>query len=266
MAGLEALFTCSRDSISCPHDAMVCFVHWAITKSGFQCVGYGDEPSSTDKKSDLLPPDWSSNKELYCLRYQARGGDQQLLLKAVTIDSALIFNLMNLSTHQLSDLTVDVNQHVNADQLHIFDNVYKDVSSLSTEVETQLLLIHSTPTGQRWECRSQREGRGRQKRNRADSYPPTNPSRHPHPSAPFAAGGADLDPLGSRGESGMIVDPRRSRQPSFGFDPSSGVPDNLPPGAVPPGARFDPFGPFGRHGLGPDPDHLPPPDYDDMQM
>jgi proteasome inhibitor subunit 1 (PI31) len=45
-------------------------------------------------------------------------------------------------------------------------------------------------------------------------------------------------------------------------------------GSVPPGARFDPYGPPdigprggpGR-GLGePDPDHLPPPGYDDMFM
>lgn len=47
----------------------------------------------------------------------------------------------------------------------------------------------------------------------------------------------------------------------------------LPRGAVPPGARFDPFRP---DGLNPDPtpgprrppgtDHLPPPGYDDMFM
>lgn len=49
-----------------------------------------------------------------------------------------------------------------------------------------------------------------------------------------------------RGRSGgMIVDPLRSgfRQP--GIDPSTGLPSRLPPGAVPPGARFDPFGPVG---------------------
>lgn len=54
------------------------------------------------------------------------------------------------------------------------------------------------------------------------------------------------------------------------------LPGQLPRGAVPPGARFDPFGPVPRGGsrtdprsgrfAGPDPDHLPPPGYDDMFM
>lgn len=52
--------------------------------------------------------------------------------------------------------------------------------------------------------------------------------------------------LRSRGGGGMIVDPLRSGYPRSGFDPTSGIPDILPPGAVPPGARFDPFGPVGR--------------------
>ena len=100
---------------------------------------------------------------------------------------------------------------------------------------------------------------------------------------PFAVGGGDLDPLGG-GVGGMLMDPRhaienRRRQP--------GIPSTLPPGAVPPGARFDPFGPVppefippppvrpggysgvppAHHGFGePDPDHLPPPGSDDMFM
>lgn len=52
--------------------------------------------------------------------------------------------------------------------------------------------------------------------------------------------------LRSHGQGGMILDPLRSGFPRSGIDPSSGIPDILPPGAVPPGARFDPFGPIGR--------------------
>ncbi len=52
------------------------------------------QPRSSDKKSELLPADWSSNKELYSLRYQAKDGDTRLLLKAIVVDSTLIFNLM----------------------------------------------------------------------------------------------------------------------------------------------------------------------------
>ncbi|CAI5686648.1 unnamed protein product [Oreochromis niloticus] len=200
-----------------------------------------------------------------------------MLLKAITVDSTLIFNLMNSSTQQVSDLTVNINDHVNTDQLHTFDSVFKDADSLSEKVKTQLLPPQDRPTGQRAERKSRRDEEEEEQRRRGeDSDPLRIPSRNPrqgtHPHwpgpmvPPFAAGGADLDPFGSRGGGGMIVDPLRSGYPRSGFDPSSGIPDILPPGAVPPGARFDPFGPIGRHRPGPDPDHMPPPGYDDMFM
>ncbi|XP_063104649.1 proteasome inhibitor PI31 subunit isoform X2 [Cavia porcellus] len=100
------------------------------------------------------------------------------------------------------------------------------------------------------------------------------PPHHPHnsrqppwsdPLGPFAVGGEDLDPFGFR-RGGMIVDPLRSGFPRALIDPSSGLPNRLPPGAVPPGARFDPFGPIGTSPSGPNPDHLPPPGFDDMYL
>uniref|UniRef100_A0A8C7ZP03 Proteasome inhibitor PI31 subunit n=1 Tax=Oryzias sinensis TaxID=183150 RepID=A0A8C7ZP03_9TELE len=92
MAGLEVLYTCVAGSLTCPQDALVCFVHWEMIKGGYRCIGSGDEPRSGDRKSELLPADWSSNKELYSLRYE--GADAKMLLKAVPVDSAVIFNLM----------------------------------------------------------------------------------------------------------------------------------------------------------------------------
>lgn len=275
MAGLEVLYSCVGGSVSRPQDAVVCFVHWEMIKSGYRCIGSGDEPRSTDKKSELLPADWSSNKELYSLRYKDKDGDTQLLLKAIAVDSMLIFSLMTSGSQQVSDLTVTISDHVDADQLHTFDSVFKDADSLSEKVKTQLLPSQDRPTGQRKSRRDEEEEEERRRR-REDSDPLRIPTRHPRQGLPphwgdptdppFAAGGADLDPFGSRGRGGMIVDPLRSGYPRSGFDPSSGIPDILPPGAVPPGARFDPFGPVGRHRPGPDPDHLPPPGYDDMFM
>ncbi|XP_018650698.1 putative proteasome inhibitor [Schistosoma mansoni] len=93
-------------------------------------------------------------------------------------------------------------------------------------------------------------------------------------------GRSDLDPLASIGGpsrgGGMILDPRRiipgSRTDNDFF---LGGPDVLPPGAVPPGARFDPFGPGigplrphpsgGRRHI-PDPDHAMPPGFDNFYM
>ncbi|KAF0034399.1 hypothetical protein F2P81_012157 [Scophthalmus maximus] len=263
MAGLEVLFAGVSASVSCPQDAVVCFVHWELIKSGFRCVGSGDEPRSSDRRSELLPPDWSSNKELYSLRYKPGDGDTQLLLKAIAVDSILIFNLMNCSTQQVSDLTVNLSDHVDTDHLHTFDSVYKDKDCLSAQVKSQLLPSQDKPTAPRAERRSRREEEQeqeeeRQRRRRGeDSDPLRIPSRRPR---------QGTQPHWNRGGGGMIMDPLRSGYPRSGFDPSSGIPDILPPGAVPPGARFDPFGPIGRHRPGPDPDHMPPPGYDDMFM
>ncbi|KAI2663869.1 Proteasome inhibitor PI31 subunit [Labeo rohita] len=209
MAGLELLFNCVSNSITCSQDALICFVHWEIVKSGYKCLGVGDEPKDGEKKSELLPPSWNESKELYALRYRSNDDKSNLLLKAFTVDTTLIFNLMDSMTEKVTDLTVTVSEYVDEANLQTFER--------------------------------------------------------PDPMAPFAAGGADLDPFGGRA-GGMIVDPLRAGFPRSGFDPSSGIPGVLPPGAVPPGARFDPFGPVGRHRPGPDPDHMPPPGYDDMFM
>lgn len=107
----------------------------------------------------------------------------------------------------------------------------------------------------------------------------------------FPVGSGDLNPIGSGMGGGMLMDPRHQ-----GRQPQPGIPGNLPAGilltlvmteksrltcmkmkgAVPPGARFDPFGPPGttpfrgprpRGGFGdPDYDHLRPPGSHDMFM
>lgn len=281
MAGLEVLYSSVAGGISCPQDALVCYVHWDIIKNGYRCIGSGDEPSGSDKMSELLPPDWGANKELYSLRYKAKDDDTSLLLKAILDNSILTFYLMNANTEQVAGLTVNVNDHVDAQQLQNFESVFKDTDSLSAKVRSQLLLLPDRTAAQSTEKERQREQEEqRQRREGSDPlYSPTSsnprfplhgPGRSsigPNPMFPLLEPGrADLDPFGPHGHGGMIVDPLRSGFPRSGFDPSGGIPGVLPPGAVPPGARFDPFGPVGQGRPGPDPDHMPPPGFDDMFM
>ncbi|ORZ03381.1 PI31 proteasome regulator N-terminal-domain-containing protein [Syncephalastrum racemosum] len=75
---------------------------------------------------------------------------------------------------------------------------------------------------------------------------------------PYSVGRADLEPLGGAGGlrmpgsgGGMYVGPEHpmfgGHHPSSGGDSDIfGGPQGLPRGAVPPGARFDPIGPFGN--------------------
>jgi len=102
-------------------------------------------------------------------------------------------------------------------------------------------------------------------------------------------GGQDLHPFGPSNGGGMLYDPmraERSRGPQTDID-YIGNPQRLPSGSVPPGARFDPFGPpdlkqqqrngspnkLNQHetepitkayyGREPDPNIEPMPDFDD---
>ncbi|KAF6727378.1 Proteasome inhibitor PI31 subunit [Oryzias melastigma] len=176
MAGLEVLYTCVAGSLTSPQDALVCFVHWEMIKSGYRCIGSGDEPCSGDRKSELLPADWSSNKELYSLRYEAVDSDAKVLLKAIAVDSALIFNLMNCSTQQVADLTVNVKDHVNADHLDTFDRVFINGESLSEKVKAQLLPPREKADGE--ESREEESAGGGRRGRRKEEERRTRPSTH----------------------------------------------------------------------------------------
>ena len=87
--------------------------------------------------------------------------------------------------------------------------------------------------------------------------------------SPFAYGDADRLP-GHPGMGGMMMDPLRSG--GMGLRPP-GYP-GIPRGSVPPGARFDPFGPLTEfdyssgdrrppRSFDPNPDHLRRPGFDD---
>uniref|UniRef100_A0A673LNM8 Proteasome inhibitor PI31 subunit n=1 Tax=Sinocyclocheilus rhinocerous TaxID=307959 RepID=A0A673LNM8_9TELE len=79
MAGLELLFNCVSNSLTCSQDALICFVHWEIVKGGYKCLGIGDEPKDGEKKSELLPPGWNESKDLYALRYRSNDDKSNLL-------------------------------------------------------------------------------------------------------------------------------------------------------------------------------------------
>ncbi|XP_028854448.1 proteasome inhibitor PI31 subunit [Denticeps clupeoides] len=268
MAGLEVLFACVSGAVARPQDAAVCFVHWEIIRNGYKCLGTGDEPRPGEKTSELLPPGWNASGELYTLRYRSNDGKTNLLFKAVTVDSTLIFNLMDTITEQVSDLTVNVSDYIDSEHLREFESVFRNTDDLAQKVKSNLLPSPKVESCKKTEKKSKRDTAAV---TRPDIDPlriPQRPGRQPDwsdPMAPFAAGGADLDPFGGR-SGGMIVDPLRAGFPRSGFDPSAGIPGSIPPGAVPPGARFDPVGPMGRYRPGPDPDHLRPPEYDDMFM
>ncbi|KAF7248486.1 Proteasome inhibitor PI31 subunit [Varanus komodoensis] len=274
MAGLELLFHSVAADLSCPQDALVCYLHWTLITRGYRCLGAGDQPGSGERKSEMLPAGWSADKELYTLRYRLKDDSRDLLLKAIMMDGSIILNVMDPKSQKVADLTLKVADYVNPQHLADFDRVYLSTDELQTRI-THHILSPFEATKERAPTKEE----PKRERNPSPPNPPDHdplwiPPRPPQgtrqppwrdPMGPFAVGGEDLDPFGGR-SGGMLMDPLHSRFRNPVIDPSSGLPSNLPPGSVPPGARFDPFGPPGAGRGGPGPDHLPPPNYDDMFM
>ncbi|NWV82795.1 PSMF1 inhibitor, partial [Dasyornis broadbenti] len=269
MAGLEPLYAWARAAISCPQDALVCGIHWALVRHGYRCLGTGDEAGPDERKSELLPAGWEANKEVYTLRYKSTDDSRELLLKAIMVEDSMILNVMDRSSQKVADVTLAVANYINPEHLDDFHKVYKNTEELRTRITSGIIAPLVAPAEKaKMEPESEKDVLWDDE-NPLQFHPRqpvgTRAPIRPSPLSLFDVGGEDLDPFGRR-SGGMIVDPLHSGFPQPGIDPSSGIPGRLPPGAVPPGARFDPFGPLGAGRPGPDPDHLPPPGYDDMFM
>ncbi|XP_053309341.1 proteasome inhibitor PI31 subunit [Spea bombifrons] len=254
--GLELLFSLESRGFSKPQDPLICFIHWELVSSGLHCFGRGEKAGEQDTGSERLPDGWGDNKELYTLRY---GTDaSRFLLKALTVEGTLIVNIMDLRSEKVCDLTLDVAVYVDSAHLQQYDRVYKSPSHLRR-------LLHSDLIAPLLGTKEERKASSEQEQGPPNRDPLRVPPRVTGgwrtPPGDLPYGAADLDPLGGR-SGGMIMDPFHAGRSRPRIDPTMG----FPPGSVPPGARFDPLGPLGARQPGPDPDHLPPPGYDDMFM
>lgn len=204
------------------------------------------------------------------------------------LGTRLAIHLLDVDKESSVDLTIDTLDYVTGDNNELLDHLYdhprvvKKLPKLEqlfkSDVITKITRSKEESTSQ---SKSTKEPR-RVTPRRNDDDPLRVPPRHPSNSRqwnppvhdPFGFGDADRLP-GHVGSGGMFMDPfhQRHRGPESDF----GHP-GLPRGAVPPGARFDPFGPIPPNGgmggnprsgrfSGPEPDSLRPPGFeDDMFM
>lgn len=139
MAGLEVLFASAAPAITCAQDALVCFLHWEVVTHGYYGLGAGDQPGPNDKKSELLPVEWNSNKDLYVLRYESKDGSRKLLVKAVTVENSMIINVLEHGSQQVSDLTLNLNDYIDSEHLVDFHRVYKNSEELRSRIVSGII-------------------------------------------------------------------------------------------------------------------------------
>ncbi|KAH3748936.1 proteasome inhibitor PI31 subunit-like [Dreissena polymorpha] len=277
-AGMELMFNSVKPKIKCPQDAIVCVLHWQIISAGYTCLGIGEDPiaSATEEDSEMLPDGWNSAPDLYVLQYKSSNG-QAYMLKIIVVDGIMLVHFWRVADDKhVATMNIRIADYATEDYSS-YKKALKQVSTLCKDFKREILDTMK-PASPKPSPSS--KGRNPSRSRDEDDDPlrvPGTGSHRPRPTPewqdpddPFSVGRGDLDPFG-RGGGGMFFDPLRGgRGPRFGIDPSSGLPSRLPPGAVPPGARFDPFGPPGTHPgrrPGPDPDHMRPPDWeDDMFM
>lgn len=267
--GFELVFKTVEGSIQAKSDVLIAVIHWYLIKNSFRNVGLGDDKTLTesDERSELLPEGWNSNPHAYALRYV--NNDQLYILHGIDLEGTMIVNLLQVKTLNVSNVTFQIEDTVKALRGSMATLV-PEASAVLDRIRKELLVPVFESNKKDGETQTKKEPEKSDRVSPRVSNPLLVGPRYGPPvgvgSDPLGVGGVgrgDLDPFGRGG--GMIF------EPPGGFNPLANLRRPGPSGIVP-GARFDPFGPtVGTNprtfrNPDPDPDHMPPPGYDDMFM
>ncbi|XP_019870480.2 proteasome inhibitor PI31 subunit [Aethina tumida] len=268
--GWDLLYSSVKDDINSNEDILVCLTHLVLVSNGFKCIGIGESKviDGSETKSEALPKGWNDD---YTLRYVLQG--RLYNLKGTIIDDTIMINLFRVDERTVSMIQLDRSavQQRNGN----LDEMIPDQENLVDLIKKQLI-ENVTVSKRSRESSSQTEPA-------APQHPPyfvesVDPVRSilVDGRRPPNYGRADLDPFNGmdplRGPPGLI---RPNGGGGMLFQPPPGLPylpPGTPPGAIPPGARYDPFRPPNvgfpprRDPNRPDNDEFPPPGYDDMFM
>ncbi|CAG4977563.1 unnamed protein product [Parnassius apollo] len=272
--GWDLTFKTVEKVVRSKSDVLIAFIHWNMIKRGFRSIGIGDERTLTgeEEKSELLPSGWN-DQDNYTLRYILE--DKLYILHGINTDGNIIINLLKSEDLAVSNLAINIEETVKSTSGNI-EKLIPNHKDLMFNIKRDLIdvLTEKATTSAQTQTASD---------NPHDRRPDSDPLRVPPRPLPGVrpdshdlwemppaqlpnVGRSDLDPF-APGGGGMIFNPFGPRRDIE--NPGLGVPGGLPRGAVPPGARFDPFAPPGvgpmpgRRPPPPDADHFPPPGFND---
>ncbi|KAJ8927191.1 hypothetical protein NQ314_020467 [Rhamnusium bicolor] len=271
--GWDLLYSSVEKDIKNNQDILVCLAHLVLVSNGFKCIGLGESKNidGSETKSEALPKGWNED---YAIRYVYQG--RLYNFQATNLDDGVMINLIRVDERTVALLQLNTRSVVQ--KTGTLEEMIPDNKTIVDLIRKQLIdrVVLSKKSK---EMSSQTETTEEPNRSRLVDIgmpgvaPLRNRSFDPLV-GPSNYGRSDLDPFGVD----PLRVPNRIMPPGGGmiYQPSPPAhPGNLgiPPGALPPGARFDPFRPpdadrFDPRGRPhrPDNDEFPPPGYDDMFM
>eukprot|EP00761_Pharyngomonas_kirbyi_P014112 gb/GECH01014142.1/.p1 GENE.gb/GECH01014142.1/~~gb/GECH01014142.1/.p1 ORF type:complete len:329 (+),score=75.83 gb/GECH01014142.1/:1-987(+) len=283
------------------HEALCLVLYATMIAEGFRCVGLSESEPESEHSADSIPQDWNSSTDAYSFRFCYGENTERYIVKCVTLGSTILVHaLVEPGQYSLPPLEINLDDYLRTDVTWNIDNIQRGyfkspeafqqfINAVKMQIARELVPSSSS---------SSSSATGQASRDDQERRPPPQPEpRQPPPRdydplretgperTPYGVGAEDLYPGGfapripgapsMRG--GTQVGPDHPmfggvRDPYVGNGsrPGMGGP-RIPPGSVPPGARFDPFGPPPMYPRGggpgprrstrgdPDPDHFPPP-------
>ncbi|KAI8986392.1 PI31 proteasome regulator N-terminal-domain-containing protein [Pilobolus umbonatus] len=294
------------DILNSPYDAIAAASHAIMLSVGFRFAGIGDDARQEgDGTQTSLPTSWNEQgPSCYQFRYSHPQSSLTFIIKIVKLADKCLILGHAITDNKIAQFDINMEDYTSASffpyRINESDQplVHGFISStrLDDYIKAYKLniiqrLIPGLNKPGYEETRTSNTASPTTSSNTRPSQPPqpsTGQLPHPRVDDPYRVGQSDLEPMGGLrmpGRDGMFLGPDH---PIFGNrggsldDPSGlfGGPQPLPRGSVPPGARFDPIGPFGqlparprqpgrrdpRHPFSgePDNDELMPPGYTDM--
>ncbi|WOH11052.1 hypothetical protein DCAR_0830531 [Daucus carota subsp. sativus] len=268
--GVIAVIRASRPTFRGPHDKVAYAIHSAFLAAGYILVATGtsafDDAVLASPSTDEVGVDgWDQFEDNYAFVYSSPDkGSKKILVKCLAMNDALLVDVLKNGDEEPLHLEINVNDFTVENGGSNYSTQFKDLGKLVTSINNGILGKLSAASSSSLEtAKSSSANKG----STADTYQssepqgdPYNPSRVVIPPVYPGIGGDDRFPGAGAGfypsrdyygiGGGNVVGPNN---PIFDmqFDGQRPVfPGGMPPG-VPPGARFDPYGPPGVPGFEP---------------
>ncbi|XP_043718406.1 probable proteasome inhibitor isoform X3 [Telopea speciosissima] len=267
-----ALVKAYRPSFRNPHDKVAFAVHASLLASGYVLTATGPPAFSDTALSSSSTDDevgiegWNATDEEYGFLYRKEdnGVKKSLLVKCLVMGDKLIVDALVVGDGEEKpvNLQIDVDKYDGASESTNYSDMYKNFGELVNSLNSGILGKLDESSASCSSTRSKASGGSEDKPidqgvgvigpRGSQPYPagPVFPQVPPFGETDLVPGGGAgmYPPRGTGIGGGMLIGPNDPRW-FGGVDGQPGFPGGAP--GVPPGARFDPYGPPGVPGFEP---------------